>query len=159
MIREHIHLIDEKFRSDIRSRSLFMEIIRQPHGITRELRRMNSYGVLAAYLPAFNHIVGLMQYDLFHIYTVDEHILFVVRNLRRFVNPEYAHEFPLCHHVIGTLPKPNCSALPACSMILPRVAAATIPTWVVRMPVNFASDMISAIMIRSWSYGWSTSTC
>ncbi|MGB5441094.1 MAG: [protein-PII] uridylyltransferase [Gammaproteobacteria bacterium] len=111
LIREHIYLIDEKFRSDIRCRSLFMEIIRQPHGITRELRRMNSYGVLAAYLPAFNHIVGLMQYDLFHIYTVDEHILFVVRNLRRFINPEYAYEFPLCHHVIGTLPKPELLCL------------------------------------------------
>ncbi len=107
LIREHIHLIDEKFRTDIRSRSLFMEIIRQPHGLTHVLRRMNTYGVLAAYLPAFNHIVGLMQYDLFHIYTVDEHILFVVRNLRRFTVPEFAHEFPLCHQVIGTLPKPE----------------------------------------------------
>ncbi|MCK5481195.1 MAG: [protein-PII] uridylyltransferase, partial [Gammaproteobacteria bacterium] len=107
LVREHTHLIDEDFRNDIRARSLFMEIIRQPHGITHELRRMNIYGVLAAYLPAFEHIVGLMQYDLFHIYTVDEHILFVVRNLRRFTVPEFADEFPLCSHVIGTLPKPE----------------------------------------------------
>ena len=107
LVREHTHLIDEDFRKDIRARSLFMEIIRQPHGITHELRRMNIYGVLAAYLPAFGHIVGLMQYDLFHIYTVDEHILFVVRNLRRFTVPEFADEFPLCSHVIGTLPKPE----------------------------------------------------
>ncbi len=83
-IRQHCHLVDENFRSDIRARSLFMEIIRQPHGITHELRRMNTYGILAAYLPAFGHIVGLMQYDLLHIYTVDEHTLGVVRNLRRF---------------------------------------------------------------------------
>jgi [protein-PII] uridylyltransferase len=107
LVREHTHLIDEDFRKDIRARSLFMEIIRQPHGITHELRRMNIYGVLAAYLPAFGQIVGLMQYDLFHIYTVDEHILFVVRNLRRFTVPEFADEFPLCHRVIGTLPKPE----------------------------------------------------
>jgi [protein-PII] uridylyltransferase len=107
LVREHTHLIDENFRKDIRARSLFMEIIRQPHGITHELRRMNIYGVLAAYLPAFGQIVGLMQYDLFHIYTVDEHILFVVRNLRRFTVPEFAGEFPLCTHVIGTLPKPE----------------------------------------------------
>jgi [protein-PII] uridylyltransferase len=107
LVRGHTHLIDEEFRRDIRSRSLFMEILRQPHGLTHELRRMNIYGVLAAYLPAFGRIVGLMQYDLFHIYTVDEHILFVVRNLRRFTLPELAHEFPLCHHVIGTLPKPE----------------------------------------------------
>ncbi len=104
-IREHRHLIDEDFRSDIRSTSLFMELIRQPHGVTHELRRMNTYGILAAYLPAFGKIVGLMQYDLFHIYTVDEHILFVVRNLRRFMVPEFANEFPLCSHIVSTLPK------------------------------------------------------
>ncbi|HYQ70743.1 MAG TPA: [protein-PII] uridylyltransferase, partial [Gammaproteobacteria bacterium] len=104
-IREHRYLIDEEFRNDIRCRSLFMEIIRQPHRVTRELRRMNRYGVLAAYLPAFEHIVGLMQYDLFHIYTVDEHILFVVRNLRRFTVQDHALEFPLCSHIVATLPK------------------------------------------------------
>ncbi|MGD8311451.1 MAG: [protein-PII] uridylyltransferase [Gammaproteobacteria bacterium] len=104
-VREHRHLIDDDFRNDIRNRSLFMEIIRQPHGITRELRRMSRYGVLAAYLPEFGQIVGLMQYDLFHVYTVDEHILFVVRNLRRFTVPEFANEYPLCSHVTGTLPK------------------------------------------------------
>lgn len=106
-VREHRHLIDEEFRNDIRARSLFMEIIRQPRGITHELRRMNVYGILAAYLPAFEHIVGLMQYDLFHVYTVDEHILFVVRNMRRFTVHRYAQEFPLCSHIIATLPKPE----------------------------------------------------
>jgi [protein-PII] uridylyltransferase len=106
-IRAHRHLIDDKFRDDLRSRSLFMEILRQPYGVTHGLRRMNTYGVLAAYLPAFGRIVGLMQYDLFHIYTVDEHILFVVRNLRRFMTPGHADEFPLCSHIIETLPKPE----------------------------------------------------
>ena len=106
-IRQHRHLIDQDFRDDIRARSLFMEIIRQPRGITHELRRMNLYGILGAYLPAFEHIVGLMQYDLFHAYTVDEHILTVVRNLRRFTVHEFALEFPLCSHIIATLPKPE----------------------------------------------------
>ena len=106
-IREHRHLIDDNFRKDIRARSLFMEIIRQPRGITHELRRMNVYGILAAYLPAFERITGLMQYDLFHIYTVDEHILTVVRNLRRFTVHEFALEFPLCSHIVATLPKPE----------------------------------------------------
>ena len=106
-IRENRHLIDADFRKDIRARSLFMEIIRQPRGITHELRRMNSYGILAAYLPAFENIVGLMQYDLFHIYTVDEHILTLVRNLRRFTVHEFALEFPLCSHIVATLPKPE----------------------------------------------------
>jgi len=112
-IREHRHLINDEFRNDIRCRSLFMEIIRQPRRITRELRRMNRYGILAAYLPPFEHIAGLMQYDLFHIYTVDEHILFVVRNLRRFTVQEHALEFPLCSHVIATLPKPELLYLAA----------------------------------------------
>ena len=106
-VREHRHLIDDKFRNDIRARSLFMEIIRQPRGITHELRRMNVYGILAAYLPAFEHIVGLMQYDLFHVYTVDEHIMFVIRNMRRFTVHEFTREFPLCSHIIATLPKPE----------------------------------------------------
>ncbi|MEN8106498.1 MAG: [protein-PII] uridylyltransferase [Pseudomonadota bacterium] len=106
-IRKHCRLIDDDFRNDIRARSLFMEIIRQPQGVTHELRRMNVYGVLAAYLPAFGKITGLMQYDLFHAYTVDEHILFVVRNLRRFSVPEFADEFPLCSHVVSTIPKPE----------------------------------------------------
>ncbi|MGB5716868.1 MAG: [protein-PII] uridylyltransferase [Gammaproteobacteria bacterium] len=106
-IRQNRHLIDDEFRNDIRARSLFMEIIRQPRGITHQLRRMNAYGILAAYLPAFENIVGLMQYDLFHIYTVDEHILTLVRNLRRFTVHEFALEFPLCSHIVATLPKPE----------------------------------------------------
>lgn len=106
-IREHRHLIDDEFRNDIRARSLFMEILRQPHGVTRALHRMNNYGVLAHYLPEFANIVGLMQYDLFHIYTVDEHILTVVRNLRRFTVQEFALEFPLCSHIVATVPKPE----------------------------------------------------
>jgi [protein-PII] uridylyltransferase len=106
-IREHRHLIDDTFRSDLRARSLFMEIIRQPYGVTHELRRMNRYGILAAYLPVFGKITGLMQYDLFHDYTVDEHILFVVRNLRRLTLPKYSNELPLCSEVMMTIPKPE----------------------------------------------------
>jgi len=100
LLRNHTHLIDDAFRNDLRHRSLFMEILRQPRGVTEQLRRMNRYGVLAAYLPAFGHIVGMMQYDLFHVYTVDEHTLTVVRNLRRFSHPEFANESPLCSEIM-----------------------------------------------------------
>ncbi|MBU0499625.1 MAG: [protein-PII] uridylyltransferase [Gammaproteobacteria bacterium] len=106
-IRAHRHLIDDKFRNDLSNRALFMEILRQPRGITHELRRMNRYGVLAAYIPLFENIVGRMQYDLFHIFTVDEHTLFVVRNLRRFFSPDHRHEFPLCSDIIRSIPKPE----------------------------------------------------
>lgn len=105
LIRDHRYLIDDKFRNDLRARTLFMEILRQPTGVIHQLRRMNRYGVLAAYLPAFGNVVGQMQYDLFHVYTVDEHSLFVIRNLRRFTVAEHAHEFPLCSEIIQRLPK------------------------------------------------------
>mgnify|MGYP003384817953 CR=1 FL=1 len=101
----HRALINQRFRDDLKSRSLFMEIIRQPKGVTHEFRRMNKYGVLGAYLPEFGIIVGQMQHDLFHIYTVDEHTLFLVRNLRRFSCEEYSNEFPLCSEVYYQLPK------------------------------------------------------
>jgi [protein-PII] uridylyltransferase len=107
LIRNHRYMIDDSFRNDLRCRSLFLEIIRQPQGITHELRRMHRYGVLAAYLPAFGRIVGLMQYDLFHVYTVDEHILMVIRNLRRFTVPPFADELPLCSEIAQRLSKPE----------------------------------------------------
>ena len=105
LIRDHRYLVDENFRNDLRCRSLFMEILRQPQGITPELRRMNRYGILAAYFPAFGRIVGQMQFDLFHVYTVDDHILMVLRNVRRFTVPEFARELPFCSELIATIPK------------------------------------------------------
>jgi [protein-PII] uridylyltransferase len=114
LLRNHTHLIDEQFRGDLRNRSLFMEILRQPEGVTEQLRRMNRYGVLAAYLPSFSHIVGMMQYDLFHVYTVDEHTLTVVRNLRRFSHAEFTREFPLCSEIMQNyIPKPEILILAA----------------------------------------------
>lgn len=106
-IRHDLALIDDRFRNDLKCRSLFMEIIRQPEGITHELRRMHRYGVLKAYLPLFDKITGQMQYDLFHAYTVDEHTLFVVRNLRRFTVDEFSHEFPHCSEIIKQIAKPE----------------------------------------------------
>jgi [protein-PII] uridylyltransferase len=107
LLRQFRHLIDDEFRDDIRCRSLFMEIFRQPRGLTHELRRMNRYGILGAYYPAFAKIVGQMQHDLFHAYTVDEHTLFVIRNLRRFSVEKHAHELPLCSRVVESIPKPE----------------------------------------------------
>ena len=101
------HRIDKQFRLDPRNRAQFMAIVRAPHGLTHMLRRMNQYGVLGRYIPAFGRIVGQMQHDLFHVYTVDEHILFVVRNLRRFTLPEFAHEYPLCSRLIHNFERPE----------------------------------------------------
>ena len=74
---------------------------------------MNQYGILGRYLPAFGRIVGQMQHDLFHVYTVDEHILMVMRNLRRFTVPELAHEFPLCTRLISDFERPEVLYLAA----------------------------------------------
>lgn len=106
-IRSHLHLIDNDFRKNPVVRKLFLRIFSNPNKLTRNIRMMNRYGVMAAYIPAFDAIVGRMQYDLFHIYTVDEHTVFVIRNLRRFALPEYAHELPFCGFVAQQLPKPE----------------------------------------------------
>ncbi len=101
------HRIDTAFRRDLRNRELFMEILRQPQGLTHALRRMNQYGILGLYLPVFGRIVGQMQHDLFHVHTVDEHILMVVRNLRRFVLKKHSHEHPLCSRLMKDFPHPE----------------------------------------------------
>ncbi len=105
LIRENRDRINDDFRADLRARSLFMEILREPLGLTHAIRRMNRYGVLAAYIPAFANIVGRMQYDLLHVYTVDEHTLMLLRNLRRFSIPQHDEEFPLCSAVGRRIPK------------------------------------------------------
>ncbi|MDD2685848.1 MAG: [protein-PII] uridylyltransferase [Gallionella sp.] len=99
--------IDSAFRRDPHNRELFMDIVRQPQGLTHALRRMNQYGILGRYLPAFGRISGQMQHDLFHVYTVDEHILMVVRNLRRFTLARHAHEVPLCSKLIAEFARPE----------------------------------------------------
>ena len=107
LIRKNLHRIDGSFRADKQANRLFLEILRQPRGITHELKRMNRYGVLAAYLPDFANIVARMQYDLFHIYTVDEHTLFVIRNLRRFSLDKHRHELPFCNKIFLLIAKPE----------------------------------------------------
>ncbi|MCX7155481.1 MAG: [protein-PII] uridylyltransferase [Rhodocyclales bacterium] len=96
--------IDAKFRRDPENRALFLSLFQQQHLIS-PLRRMNQYDILGRYLPAFGHIVGQMQHDLFHVYTVDQHILQVMRNLRRFAMPEFAHEYPFCSRLMAGFEK------------------------------------------------------
>ena len=93
--------INASFRRDPANRTLFLQILQQPRGVVHELRRMNQYSILGRYLPAFGKIVGQMQYDLFHAYTVDQHILTVIRNLRRFTMVEFAHEYPQCSRLMA----------------------------------------------------------
>jgi [protein-PII] uridylyltransferase len=97
--------IDSSFSDDADHRTLFLDLFKQPH-LIRALRQMNQYGILGRYLPAFGRIVGQMQHDLFHVYTVDQHILQVIRNLRRFAMPEFAHEYPFCSALMTGFERP-----------------------------------------------------
>ena len=107
LLRAHLSLIDGAFRQDPATRSAFLAILRAPTGVTKALRRMNAYGVLGAYIPAFGKIVGQMQHDLFHVYTVDEHSLFVLRNVRRIMQPEFEAELPAVSEIGRALAKPE----------------------------------------------------
>ncbi|MFA7665201.1 MAG: [protein-PII] uridylyltransferase [Burkholderiaceae bacterium] len=98
--------IDAAFRREPVNRALFLQLLQAPRGVTHELRRMNQWSILGRYLPAFRRIVGRMQHDLFHVYTVDQHILMVVRNLRRFAMAEHAHEYPFCSQLLAGFDKP-----------------------------------------------------
>ena len=99
-------VMDGAFRRDPINRANFMRILQQPSGITHAMRLMNQTSVLGRYLWAFRSIVGQMQHDLFHVYTVDQHILMVLRNVRRFFMAEHAHEYPFCSQLAGGWDKP-----------------------------------------------------
>ncbi|WP_457329625.1 [protein-PII] uridylyltransferase [Rhizobacter sp. P5_C2] len=99
-------VMDGDFRRDPANRATFMQILRQPEGQTHAFRLMNQTSVLGRYLWVFRRIVGQMQHDLFHVYTVDQHILMVLRNVRRFFIPEHAHEYPFCSQLASTWDRP-----------------------------------------------------
>jgi [protein-PII] uridylyltransferase len=106
-------IVNRYFRDSSENKALFLKILSQPNGVNHSLRRMNNYGILGRYIPAFGRIIGQMQHDLFHAYTVDEHILNVLANLRRFAKPELKHEFPLCSQLFETFEKPHLLYLAA----------------------------------------------
>lgn len=100
------HLIDSDFRSDATNKALFIELFKQQRGVLHELQRMNQFDILGRYLPSFWKIIGQMQHDLFHAYTVDQHIMRALRNLRRFSETEFGHEYPYCSQLIGSFDRP-----------------------------------------------------
>ncbi|MDT8991595.1 [protein-PII] uridylyltransferase [Curvibacter sp. APW13] len=99
-------VMDAAFRKDPINRETFRKIIMEPEGITHAMRLMNQTSVLGRYLWTFRRIVGQMQHDLFHVYTVDQHILMVLRNVRRFFIVEHAHEYPFCSQLASGWDKP-----------------------------------------------------
>lgn len=119
-------VMDSEFRRDPANRALFMQILQQPAGITHAMRLMNQTSVLGRYLWPFRRIVGQMQHDLFHVYTVDQHILMVLRNVRRFFMAEHAHEYPSCSQLAAGWDKPWILYIAALFHDIGKGAAATI---------------------------------
>ena len=105
LIQAHRPLIDDKYRRDIRVNSLFMELLRSPERMSHTLLEMQRQGVLGDYLPAFNKIVGRMQHDLYHIYTVDAHTMKVVKKMRELLLPREQERFPVAARLVHELPK------------------------------------------------------
>ena len=96
--------IDEAYRHNPIHQQTFLDILRMPKGTYHSLKLMNMWDVLGRFLPPFRQIVGQMQHDLYHIFTVDQHTLRVVRNIRRFARSEFAHEYPFCAQIMSELP-------------------------------------------------------
>ena len=105
--------INHRFRNNRSNQAAFLSIFKEPRGVIRALRLMNQYDVLGRYIPAFGRIVGQMQHDLFHVYTVDEHALMVLRNLRRFTRAAHTHEYPFCSHLMEGFSRPEVLYLAA----------------------------------------------
>ena len=99
-------MMNTEFRNDPVNHATFRAMLMAPEGFTHAIRLMNQTSVLGRYLWVFRRIVGQMQHDLFHVYTVDQHILMVLRNMRRFFIPEHAHEYPFCSQLAAGWDKP-----------------------------------------------------
>lgn len=107
LIRASRDLIDDEFRDNPVNRALFVKLLQQPEGVSRQLRHMKRYGILGKYIPEFGQVEGQMQFDLFHAYTVDEHTLFVVQKVRGFYTERDTQKFPICAQLIREIDKPE----------------------------------------------------
>jgi len=150
--------MDGAFRKDPVNRAAFMAILQAPQGQTRLFRLMNQTSVLGRYLWVFRRIVGQMQHDLFHVYTVDQHILMVLRNVRRYFIPEHAHEYPFCTQLASEFDKPWLLYIAALFHDVAKVEAVTIRNWVRSRFVASAKTMGCRAMMPVWSSFWSPST-
>lgn len=113
LVRDHLYLMDEDFRSDPRNLDLFLQLLKKKRRMYSQLERMSRYGVLGALVPGFAQVTGRMQFDLFHVYTVDQHILFVIRNLRRIARGRRPEQFAKPIEVFQRIRQPELLYLAA----------------------------------------------
>ncbi len=104
-LRDNLELVDDDFRNNKKNTDLFLDVIASRYHLSSILRSMKHLGLLGRYLPEFGAIIGQMQHDLFHIYTVDAHTLQLVENLRRLWLPEYKQKFPISSQAIRHIEK------------------------------------------------------
>ncbi|SEK82946.1 UTP--GlnB (protein PII) uridylyltransferase, GlnD [Colwellia chukchiensis] len=90
-----------------RCREIFIALIKHPRGLGLPFTLMHRHSIIGAYLPLWRNIVGQMQFDLFHAYSVDEHSYRLLKNLYRFSQPRYNHEYPLCSKIVQRIRKPE----------------------------------------------------
>ncbi|MBL4822362.1 MAG: [protein-PII] uridylyltransferase [Colwellia sp.] len=88
-------------------RQIFMAIMKHPRGLGLAFNLMHRHGIIGSYLPLWRNIVGQMQFDLFHAYSVDEHSYRVVKNLYQFSQKEHNHKYPLCSQIMQRIRKPE----------------------------------------------------
>ncbi len=105
--------IDQTYRDNPVHKALFLSNLKEQNYLFHRLRTMNRYGVLGNYIPAFAQVTGLMQYDLFHRYTVDAHTLFLIRILHRFTDPMFSEEFPLVSTIFQRIERKEILVLAA----------------------------------------------
>ncbi len=105
LIRKSVYLIDEDFRRNPTVGQLFLNLLRSPYTVASHLTRMRRYGILGRYIPAFGRVIGQMQHDLFHIYTVDAHTIMIIRYLRRFFMSRYRDDFPFVVEALAHITK------------------------------------------------------
>jgi len=99
--------IDKDYRIEPNNQKKFLDIFKSKNKVSRSLRLLNKCNILGKFIPAFGKIVAQMQHDLFHIYTVDEHTLNVIENIRHFTLDKRKHEFPECNEIFKSFKKPH----------------------------------------------------
>jgi [protein-PII] uridylyltransferase len=135
--------INAAFRRDPRNRAAFLSLLQQPRGIVHEFRRMNQYGILGRYLPAFRRIVGQMQHDLFHVYTAS-------RCSSSRTSTRCAAGSSPASNVIG------CCTSPRSFMTSPKAAVAITHSWAGSTPGVSAASTASPLRTPSSSSSWSS---
>ncbi len=100
LIAANLHLIDDDLRANAQAQSIFLDLMLQHGNPERALRRMNELGVLAAFIPEFENIVAMMQFNVYHHYTVDEHIIQTISVLAQIERGELVEELPVASGIL-----------------------------------------------------------